>query len=110
VVTGLDTLLLPGLLAGSQGAILGSANVCPELSLEIVRLCTAGRLQEAWAAQNRLTRFWLAMSLGSFPAPVKTAMELIGLPAGIPRRPIAPLDPEQRERLRRELQVMKVLA
>jgi 4-hydroxy-tetrahydrodipicolinate synthase len=109
VVTGLDTLLLPGLLAGSQGAILGSANVCPELSLEVVRLCTAGRLQEAWAAQNRLTRFWLAMSLGSFPAPVKTAMELIGLPAGIPRRPVAPLDPEHRERLRRELQMMKVL-
>jgi 4-hydroxy-tetrahydrodipicolinate synthase len=110
VVTGLDTLLLPGLLAGGQGAILGSANVCPELSLDVVRLFTAGRLQEAWAAQNRLTRFWLAMSLGSFPAPVKAAMELIGLPAGPPRRPVAPLDPERREMLRRELQVMGVLA
>src|SRR5262245_6968344 len=109
VVTGIDTLVLPGLLAGSQGAILGSANVCPELSLEVFRLFAAGRLQEAWAVQNRLTRFWLAMSLGSFPAPVKAAMELIGLPAGIPRQPVAPLDPERREALRRELQVMKVL-
>lgn len=110
VVTGIDTLVLPGLLAGSQGAILGSANVCPELSLEVVRLCTAGRLQEAGAAQNRLTRFWLAMSLGSFPAPVKAAMELLGLPAGVPRRPIATLDAERREVLRRELQMMRVLA
>lgn len=110
VVTGIDTLVLPGLLAGSQGAILGSANVCPELSLAIVRLFTAGRLQEAWAAQNQLTRFWLAMSLGSFPAPVKAAMELLGLPAGVPRRPIAALDAERRELLRRGLQGMGVLA
>jgi len=109
VVTGIDTLVLPGLLAGSQGAILGSANVCPELSLQILRLFDAGQLQEAWKVQNRLTRFWLAMGLGSFPAPVKAAMELIGLPAGAPRSPIAPLDAERREMLRRELQAMGVL-
>ncbi len=109
VVTGIDTLVLPGLLAGSQGAILGSANVCPELSLEVFRLFEAGRLQEAWAVQNRLTRFWLAMSLGSFPAPVKAAVEMLGLPAGAPRRPVAPLGTEQRAALQRELQAMGVL-
>jgi 4-hydroxy-tetrahydrodipicolinate synthase len=110
VVTGIDTLVLPGLLAGSQGAILGSANVCPELALEIVRLFDAGRLQEAWAVQNRLTRFWLAMGLGSFPAPVKAAMEVLGLPAGAPRRPVAALAQDRRETLRRELRAMGVLS
>ncbi len=109
VVTGIDTLVLPGLLAGSQGAILGSANVCPELSLEVLRLFDAGRWEEAWRVQNRLTRFWMAMGLGSFPAPVKAAMELIGLPAGAPRRPVAPLDAERRAALRRELQEMGVV-
>ena len=110
VVTGIDTLVLPGLLAGGQGAILGSANVCPELSLAVLRLFDAGRWEDAWNAQNRLTRFWLAMGLGSFPAPVKAAMELIGLPAGAPRAPIAPLDAERRALLRRELQEMGVLS
>jgi len=110
VFTGIDTLLLPGLLAGGQGAILGSANVCPELALEIVRLFDAGRLAEARAVQNRLTRFWLVMGLGSFPAPVKAAMELRGLPAGVPRQPIAPLDAAQQEVLRRELVAMQVVA
>lgn len=110
VFTGIDTLVLPGLMAGSQGAILGSANVCPELALEIVRLCDAGRLEEARAVQNRLTRFWLAMGLGSFPAPVKAAMELLGLPAGAPRQPIAPLDAERRDLLARELRAMGVVA
>lgn len=109
VFPGIDTLLLPGLLAGGQGAILGSANVCPQLALEIVRLHDAGRLAEARAVQNRLTRFWLAMRLGSFPAPVKAAMELLGLPAGAPRRPIAPLDATARERLRQELVAMGVV-
>ena len=109
VVTGIDTLVLPGLLAGSQGAILGSANVCPELALDIVRLFDAGRLDEARTVQNRLSRFWLAMGLGSFPAPVKAALELRGLPAGDPRRPIAPLNGDQRETLRRELRAMGVM-
>jgi 4-hydroxy-tetrahydrodipicolinate synthase len=109
VFTGIDTLVLPGLQAGSQGAILGSANVCPELALEIVRLFDAGQWEKAQEVQNRLTRFWLGIGLGSFPAPVKAAMELLGLPAGAPRRPIVPLDKERREVLRRELRVMGVL-
>jgi 4-hydroxy-tetrahydrodipicolinate synthase len=109
VVTGIDTLVLPGLLAGSQGGILGSANVCPDLSLQVLRLFDAGQWEEARQAQNRLTRFWLAMGLGSFPAPVKAAMELIGLPAGAPRGPVAPLDAARREALRHELREMGVL-
>ncbi len=109
VLTGIDTLVLPGLLAGSQGAILGSANVCPELSLEIVRLYDAGQHDKAWEVQNRLTRFWLAMSLGSFPAPIKAAMQLRGLPAGPARSPITALTNEARRALRQELQTMRVV-
>ena len=109
VLTGIDTLVLPGLLAGSQGAILGSANVCPELSLEIVRLFDAGQHDKAWEVQNRLTRFWLTMGLGSFPAPIKAAMELRGLPAGPARSPITALTDEARGALRQELQTMRVV-
>ncbi len=109
VLTGIDTLLLPGLLAGSQGAILGSANVCPELSLEIVRLFDAGQHDRAWEVQNRLTRFWLAMGFGSFPAPIKAAMQLRSLPAGPTRQPIAALTATARAELRRELQAMGVV-
>jgi len=109
VLTGIDTLLLPGLLAGSQGAILGSANVCPELSLEVLRLFDAGQHDRAWEVQNRLTRFWLVMGLGSFPAPIKAAMQLRTLPAGPTRQPIAPLTDTARDELRRELQAMGVL-
>ena len=109
VLTGIDTLVLPSLLAGSQGAILGSANVCPELSLEVLRLFDAGQHDKAWEVQNRLTRFWLAMGYGSFPAPIKAAMQLRDLPAGLARQPIAPLTEEARAGLRQDLQAMSVL-
>ncbi|MGE4095387.1 MAG: 4-hydroxy-tetrahydrodipicolinate synthase [Candidatus Binatia bacterium] len=109
VLPGIDTLVLPGLFAGSQGAILGSANVCPELALEIIKLFDDGKHQEAWAVQNRLTRFWIATGLGTFPAAVKAGVELLGLPAGPPRRPVAPLDADKREMLRRELRTMGVV-
>jgi 4-hydroxy-tetrahydrodipicolinate synthase len=109
VLTGIDTLVLPGLLAGSQGAILRSATVCPELSLEIVRLFDAGQQDRALEVQNRLTRFWLAMGLRSFSAPIKAAMELRGLPAGPARSPIAALTDEARGALRQELQSICVV-
>jgi len=41
---------------------------------------------------------------------VKAAMELLGLPAGVPRQPVAALGAEGRALLRKELQVMEVLA
>ncbi len=109
VFTGVDTLVLPHLMAGGQGAILGSANVCPDLSLTVLRLFEAGRYEEAGEVQNRLTRFWVAMRHGSFPAPIKEAMRLCGLPAGPTRRPIDPLSESSREALRRDLLLMDVL-
>jgi len=66
VVTGIDTLVLPGLLAGSQGAILGSANVCPELSLEVLHSFDAGRWEDVGKCRIVLRGFWLAMGLAHF--------------------------------------------
>jgi dihydrodipicolinate synthase/N-acetylneuraminate lyase len=37
-------------------------------------------------------------------------MEFLGLPAGTPRRPVAPLAEAQREALRQELRAMEVLS
>lgn len=109
VLTGIDTLVLPGLFAGSQGAILGSANFCPDLALEIMKFFDAGRYQEAWAVQNRLTQCWIATGLGTFPSAVKAGVELLGLPAGPPRRPVAPLESDKLEVLQRELRTIGVV-
>ncbi len=110
VLMGRDTLIFAALQHGATGAIAASANIAPELSVDIYRHFTAGRLQEALAAQYALAPLRLAFGLGTFPAMLKTGAELMGLPAGPPRTPVAPLNPEEREKLRQVLVQMGKLS
>lgn len=110
VLMGRDTLIFAALQHGATGAIAASANIAPELSVDIYRNFTAGRPQEALAAQYALAPLRLAFGLGTFPAMLKTGAELMGLPAGPPRAPVAPLNPEEREKLRQVLVQMGKLS
>jgi 4-hydroxy-tetrahydrodipicolinate synthase len=109
VVTGADPLLLPGLLAGADGAILGSANYVPELSIRVHRAVRDGEVERARAPQRALSRLWTLHDLGSFPAMQKAAADLVGIPAGPPRAPVRPLGAEDLARLTRELELARKL-
>ncbi len=109
VLTGADPLLLPLLLAGGQGAVLGSASVFPELALAVFERWRRKDLLGAQEAQSRLLPFWLFAQRTTLPAAYKAAAEIVGLPAGVPRRPVAPLSPDQRNTLREVLKSMGVL-
>jgi 4-hydroxy-tetrahydrodipicolinate synthase len=109
VVTGADPLLLPGLLAGADGAILGSANYVPELSVRVHRAVRDGEIERARAPQRALSRLWTLHDLGSFPAMQKAAAELVGLPAGPPRAPVRPLGATDLARLAGELELARKL-
>jgi 4-hydroxy-tetrahydrodipicolinate synthase len=61
-------------------------------------LATARRIQIEMAGM--LDSFF---KLGTFPASVKASLDLIGRPGGPTRAPIKPLDPQQRETLRRAM-------
>ena len=103
VFTGADPLLLPVLLGGGQGAVLGSASVFPALSLAVFDAWRGGDLVRAREAQSRLLPFWLFARGSTFPAAYKAAAALLGLPAGAPRAPVTPLSAERSEELRRLL-------
>jgi len=62
-------------------------------------LDTARRIQTDMA--NMLSNFF---DLGTFPASVKAALDLLGRPGGRTRDPIRPLTAEQREKLRRAME------
>jgi 4-hydroxy-tetrahydrodipicolinate synthase len=62
-------------------------------------LDTARRIQTDMA--NMLSNFF---DLGTFPASVKAALDLLGRPGGRTRDPIRPLTTEQREKLRRAME------
>lgn len=103
VFTGLDTLILDAIINGAAGAVAGLANFAPSLVVSVYEHFCAGRLAEAKAAQRKLVQLRATYSLGTFPAVVKEAATMIGLPAGPARRPVGPLNSQAREQLRQTL-------
>lgn len=103
VLMGRDTLIYAALQHGARGAIAASANIAPELAVEIYGSFIAGNPEEALAAQFRLAPLRLAFGLGTFPAMLKTGAELMGIPVGPPRAPVTRLTAKDRETLRQVL-------
>jgi 4-hydroxy-tetrahydrodipicolinate synthase len=105
-------LLLPGhsverafpvLMMGADGFV---SSVEPQImgreAAEIFDLVKEGRHDRARAAQFRCIALDHAIhgGVGTFPASVKAAMNLLGRPGGWPREPLLPLNAEQTKRLR----------
>lgn len=103
VLQGRDTIIYPSLLFGARGAIPASANVAPQLCVEIYEAFRQGNHQAAQAAQKRLHPLRLSLSLGTMPGGVKAALDLLGGSIGPSRSPIAPFPPEKAEKMRQAL-------
>jgi 4-hydroxy-tetrahydrodipicolinate synthase len=103
VFTGRDTLVFDAVINGGAGAVAGIANFAPELLVSVYELAVAGDLDAARKAQWRVLPLRDTYALGSFPAVVKEAAAMIGLPAGPTRRPTMPLSGHARAELRRVL-------
>ena len=110
VLMGRDTLIHAGLCCGTSGAIAATANVCPELVVEIYEAYTSGDRARSLDAQRRLVPLRTAFALGTFPAVVKEAVAMLGRPAGACRRPVGGLSDDARDELRRILASMGLLA
>lgn len=100
VLAGTDSLILPTLMAGGQGAIAATANVFPETVKAIYDKWQQGELEEAELQQRKLRALRSAFALGTLPSVLKEAMCMIGLPAGQPRLPVQPLQGAAKDRLR----------
>ena len=103
VFTGTDTLLVASLVLGAAGAIVGSANLVPELSVGIYRAFTSGDTETSRRLQEQLARVVAACRRYSFPAGWKTALEIAGVCGAHPVPPGARLSGAQRAELAAEL-------
>ncbi|MDF1512592.1 MAG: dihydrodipicolinate synthase family protein, partial [Anaerolineae bacterium] len=101
VLLGRDTLIYGGLLHGAKGSITATANVAPGLVVEIYEAYMAGDLERSLAAQHRLAPLRYAFSLGTFPAVVKIALNMVGIDAGPAREPVGTLSEGNMTRLKR---------
>jgi 4-hydroxy-tetrahydrodipicolinate synthase len=109
VMTGRDTLIFYGLMAGARGAVPATGNIAPALLVEIYERFRAGDLAGSKAAQDRLSPLRLALTLCTVPAGLKAAMRLIGLPIGPCRSPVSDLPPEKEPQMRAALRTAGLL-
>ncbi len=89
VMTGIDSQFLPALSVGAHGIFSTAATVAPRQMRQIWDLWQAGKVQEAMRLQLKmqpLNRF-LEYDPG-YVSPAKAALNLMGLQAGHPRRPM----------------------
>ncbi len=103
VLSGDDGLTLPILSIGGTGVISVVANVAPKLVVSMVEAFQNGDREKARELHLTLAPLIRAMFLETNPIPVKKAVELIGLPAGNLRLPLAPISTDNEKKLKAAL-------
>lgn len=103
VFTGTDSMILWTLIAGGDGAVAATANAVPAVVMSIWQRFQAGDIAGAREAQEALRPLRDAFAMGTLPVVLKTAADMLGMPAGPVRSPAQPLDEAARERLAKAL-------
>jgi len=106
---GPDNLTFPGLVVGCAGAIPAVANLAPVLCVELYQAFRSGDWQRAMGAQEKVSLLRNALLLGTFPAALKEAMRMVGMPVGPARRPAGALSTESKHKLQQVLETVGVL-
>jgi len=86
-------------VAGALGGIVAIACAAPKAMLALYRAFAAGDYKRAGLLQKIISPAAVAVTEKHGIAGLKGAMELEGFQSGLPRRPLLPLKPEQREDL-----------
>jgi 4-hydroxy-tetrahydrodipicolinate synthase len=88
VVIGHDEVVLPALAGGCAGMILASAQVFPELWQKLYAAVQAGDLTTARALQMSVQKLARIFCRHGGGVAVKVALNMMGVKAGNPRRPL----------------------
>lgn len=97
---GSNPLVLDALRAGAAGWCTAAPNLRPQPCLELYTAVTAGELDRAQALYHELKPLLEFIVAGGLPTTVKAGLDMLGVPAGEPRRPLLPLDEAGRAELR----------
>jgi len=91
IFAGSDAMAYSNLEFGGAGAIIGSANVAPKVASKIFDDYKKGDLDGARECQEKLLPVITALGVGKYPAALKEAMSLIGMPVGPLKEPLQAL-------------------
>jgi 4-hydroxy-tetrahydrodipicolinate synthase len=109
VLTGDDNLLFSLCALGGHGGICSSSHFLPGEWVRMVELLQGDKLAEA----RRLHYFLLPLAQALFgepnPAPLKAALQMVGMPVGDPRLPLMPATDKCRATVRKALESVRLL-
>ena len=103
VYSGNDDSILPLLSLGGSGVISDLANVCPRETHDLVAKFFEGDIEGSRKLQLGMKPLIDALFIEVNPVPVKTAVNLLGFNVGDLRLPLAEMEEEDLEVLKREL-------
>jgi len=88
VFGGIDYYVYATLCHGGAGSVAGTANVAPRMVVDIYESYSRGDHLGALNAQKALMPLRDAYGLGTFPVMMKVMLNLLGVKAGLPVRPV----------------------
>lgn len=109
IYSGDDSLTLPILAVGGHGVISVASHVAGKLMSRMIYAYVGGKVEEAALLHQRLFPLIKAMFLTTNPIPVKKAVELLGLPAGVPRLPLVEASEAETARIREAMESLNLL-
>ena len=111
ICTGIDSQFYPALTVGAVGVYSTAGGIFPKQMKDVYELFLQGRLEEArdYHIKLQVVNRFLEYDPG-YVSPAKEALNLLGLPAGIVRRPMSDLTPVQREGLRQALEAIGLIS
>jgi len=109
VLSGNDDLTLPMMSMGAKGVISVVGNVDPARMSQMVNYALDGDFEAASKAHYELYSLMKACFVETNPVPAKTALNLMGRPAGHVRMPLAPLKDESEAKLKEVLKELDLI-
>ncbi len=89
---------------GAVGLVSVASHLVGPQIRQMIELIQTGDVPAARKIHEDLSPLFNALFVTSNPIPLKAALEMIGLPAGVPRLPLVPATAEERTRVRKALE------
>lgn len=88
VLNGSDSLMLKAFKAGAVGSVAATSNVIPEIEVELYNDFLKGDLEQAQHQRDLMDPLRMALKKCVAPAVMKKTLNMMGIHAGITRRPV----------------------
>lgn len=109
IFSGDDLMTFPLLTCGGRGSISVISNICPKESAQLISSYISGDIAKSRQIHYSLMDLINQLFVQINPIPVKSAMNMMEMNAGIVRMPLVDFEGEDKEQLRKILEEMKLI-